>query len=125
MKLDQLQCLEEVNESLSQMSVNGKNVLVSFMSRYLFFYSIFNNLMYAFSLPPMVSLGSVPQDSFKDVKEPVDFLSKLADSRIQELDSIEALGVGGDLGGPQDLSSWLNFDEIQWALKYLWMTSQI
>ena len=38
--------------------------------------------MYAFSLPPMVSLGSVPEDSFKDVKEPVDFLSKLADSRI-------------------------------------------
>ena len=92
------------------MSVNGKNALVSFMSRYLFFYRIFNNLMYAFSLPPMVSLGSVPQDSFKDVKEPVDFLSKLANSRIQELDSIEALGVGGDLGGPQDLSSWLNFD---------------
>ena len=25
----------------------------------------------------------------------------------------------------QDLSSWLNFDEIQWALKYPWMTSQI
>ena len=44
----------------------------------------------------LMSPGSVPQDSFKDVKEPVDFLSKLADSRIQELDSIEALGVGGD-----------------------------
>ena len=54
-----------------------------------------------------MSPGSVPQDSFKDVKEPVDFRSL----QIQELDSIEALGVGGDLGGPQDLSSWLNLDE--------------
>ena len=55
----------------------------------------------------LMSPGSVPQDSFKDVKEPVDFRSL----QIQELDSIEALGVGGDLGGPQDLSSWLNLDE--------------
>ncbi|CBI18590.3 unnamed protein product, partial [Vitis vinifera] len=55
----------------------------------------------------LMSPGNVPQDSFKEVKEPMDFPSL----QIHELDSIEELGVGSDLGGPQDLSSWLNFDE--------------
>lgn len=55
----------------------------------------------------LMSPGNVPQDSFKEIKEPMDFPSL----QIHELDSIDALGVGSDLGGPQDLSSWLNFDE--------------
>ncbi|KAF8397896.1 hypothetical protein HHK36_016821 [Tetracentron sinense] len=54
-----------------------------------------------------LSPGNIPQDSSKETKESIDFTSL----RLHELDSIEELGVSSDLGGPQDLSSWLNFDE--------------
>ncbi|XP_010271669.1 PREDICTED: uncharacterized protein LOC104607682 isoform X3 [Nelumbo nucifera] len=54
-------------------------------------------------LPP----GNVPQDLSKDIEEPIDF----SNLQLHELDSIEELGVSNDLGGHQDLSSWLNFDE--------------
>ncbi|XP_057979002.1 uncharacterized protein LOC131165336 isoform X2 [Malania oleifera] len=55
----------------------------------------------------LTSPGNIPQDSSKEIKEPVDF----ANLQLHELDSIEELGVSNDLSGHQDLSSWLNFDE--------------
>ncbi|XP_061374076.1 uncharacterized protein LOC133316358 isoform X2 [Gastrolobium bilobum] len=41
------------------------------------------------------------------VKESADF----GNLKLQDLSSIEEFGVSGELGGPQDLSSWFNFDE--------------
>ncbi|KAA8539132.1 hypothetical protein F0562_025824 [Nyssa sinensis] len=52
----------------------------------------------------LMSPGNIPQNSSMEIKGPVDL-------QLQELDSIEELGVGPDLGAPQDLSSWFNFDE--------------
>ncbi|MBA0736040.1 hypothetical protein Gogos_009632 [Gossypium gossypioides] len=43
----------------------------------------------------------------KESDEPVDF----ANLQLNDLDPMEELGVSNDIGGPQDLSSWLNFDE--------------
>ncbi|XP_043712575.1 uncharacterized protein LOC122661267 isoform X2 [Telopea speciosissima] len=43
----------------------------------------------------------------KETEEPVDFTNL----PLNGLDPIEGLGVSNDLGGNQDLSSWLNFDE--------------
>ncbi|XP_054812213.1 uncharacterized protein LOC129313280 isoform X2 [Prosopis cineraria] len=37
--------------------------------------------------------------------------SDLGNLQLHELDPMEELGVSGDLGGHQDLSSWFNFDE--------------
>ena len=37
--------------------------------------------------------------------------SDLGNFQLHDLGSIEEFGVSGELGGPQDLSSWLNFDE--------------
>ncbi|KAA3471709.1 spectrin beta chain, brain [Gossypium australe] len=34
-----------------------------------------------------------------------------ANLQLNDLDPMEELGVSNDIGGPQDLSSWLNFDE--------------
>ncbi|KAK9284066.1 hypothetical protein L1049_012326 [Liquidambar formosana] len=55
----------------------------------------------------LMTPGSIPQDLSKEVKEPLDFTNL----HLHELDPIGELGVTNDLGGPQDLSSWLNFDE--------------
>ncbi|KAJ1440684.1 hypothetical protein SESBI_01752 [Sesbania bispinosa] len=41
------------------------------------------------------------------VKESAD----LGNLQLHDLSSIEDFGVSGELGGPQDLSSWLNFDD--------------
>ncbi|XP_039048597.1 cell division protein FtsZ homolog 2-2, chloroplastic-like [Hibiscus syriacus] len=46
-------------------------------------------------------------DSSKEADEPVDFTNL----QLTELDPMEELGVSNDIGGTQDLSSWLNFDE--------------
>ncbi|KAE9620607.1 hypothetical protein Lalb_Chr01g0004831 [Lupinus albus] len=46
------------------------------------------------------------QDTSK-VKESVGFMNLPPD----DFSSIDEFGVAGELGGPQDLSSWLNFDE--------------
>ncbi|XP_019413678.1 PREDICTED: uncharacterized protein LOC109325653 isoform X1 [Lupinus angustifolius] len=46
------------------------------------------------------------QDTSK-VKESVNFVNLPLD----DLSSIDEFGVAGELGGPQDLSSWLSFDE--------------
>ncbi|KAK8282186.1 hypothetical protein V6Z12_D08G010200 [Gossypium hirsutum] len=43
----------------------------------------------------------------KESDEPDDF----ANLQLNDLDPMEELGVSNDIGGPQDLSSWLNFDE--------------
>jgi len=51
--------------------------------------------------------GNIPKKSSKESEEPNHF----ANLPLPELDSMEALGVSNDIGGPQDLSSWLNFDE--------------
>lgn len=37
--------------------------------------------------------------------------SDLGNMQLHDLSSIEEFGVSGELGGPQDLSSWLNFDD--------------
>ncbi|KAF7823236.1 uncharacterized protein G2W53_021380 [Senna tora] len=37
--------------------------------------------------------------------------SEFGNLPLPELDSIEELGISSGLGGNQDLSSWLNFDE--------------
>lgn len=52
------------------------------------------------------SHGDVPQDSSKEIKEPL----HTTNLKLNELDSIE-LHVGDDFGGPQDLSTLLNFDD--------------
>ncbi|XP_022752570.1 uncharacterized protein LOC111301277 isoform X2 [Durio zibethinus] len=51
------------------------------------------------------SPSNMCKNSSKD--EPIDF----ANLQLKELDTMEELGVSNDIGGPQDLSSWLNFDE--------------
>ncbi|XP_043703069.1 uncharacterized protein LOC122653193 [Telopea speciosissima] len=55
----------------------------------------------------LVSPGKIPQESSKETEEPIDFTNL----QLHELDSMEGLGVSNDLGGNQDLSSWLNLDE--------------
>ncbi|XP_039031195.1 uncharacterized protein LOC120165825 isoform X2 [Hibiscus syriacus] len=68
------------------------------------------------SLPPLASTSkmvergasNVRPDSSKEADEPVDF----ANLQLTELDPMEELGVSNEIGGPQDLSSWLNFDEV-------------
>nr|XP_027191577.1 uncharacterized protein LOC113787160 [Cicer arietinum] len=37
--------------------------------------------------------------------------SDLGNLPLPDLSSIEEFGVSGELGGPQDLGSWLNFDD--------------
>ncbi|XP_042488723.1 uncharacterized protein LOC122068869 [Macadamia integrifolia] len=54
----------------------------------------------------LISPGNIPQDSSKRTEEPID----LTNLQLQELDSI-GIGVSNDLGGNQDLSSWLDLDE--------------
>lgn len=51
--------------------------------------------------------SAIRQDSLKETEEPMDFRNL----PLPGIDSIDELGVGNDLGGPQDLFSWLNFDE--------------
>ncbi|KAL6989312.1 hypothetical protein U1Q18_015060 [Sarracenia purpurea var. burkii] len=55
----------------------------------------------------LMSLGTLAQESSKETKEAMDFTNL----QLSELDSIDELGVGSDLGGHQDLGSWLNIDE--------------
>jgi hypothetical protein len=52
--------------------------------------------------------SNIPQKSSKGSEEP----NQIANLQLPELDSMEALGgVSNDISGPQDLSSWLTFDE--------------
>lgn len=51
--------------------------------------------------------GTISQDSPKETNEAMDFTN----FPMPELDSIDELGVGTDLGGHHDLMSLLNFDE--------------
>ncbi|TYG55771.1 hypothetical protein ES288_D08G009800v1 [Gossypium darwinii] len=54
------------------------------------------------------SLSPTPSNvRLKESDEPDDF----ANLQLNDLDPMEELGVSNDIGGPQDLSSWLNFDE--------------
>ncbi|KAK8601742.1 hypothetical protein V6N13_058577 [Hibiscus sabdariffa] len=53
------------------------------------------------------SPDKIRHNSTKETDEPMDF----ANLQLNELDTMEELGVPNELGGPQDLSSWLNFDE--------------
>lgn len=53
-----------------------------------------------------MSSGNIPPVSSNDMKESMEF----ADLPLNDIDSIEELGVDSDIGGPQDLNSWLNFD---------------
>ncbi|XP_047329736.1 uncharacterized protein LOC124933055 [Impatiens glandulifera] len=46
----------------------------------------------------------------KDIEEEEEALD-LTNFPLPELDTIDELGAGNDLGGNQDLSSWFNFDE--------------
>ncbi|KAJ7981161.1 Spectrin beta chain, brain 3 [Quillaja saponaria] len=55
-------------------------------------------------------VGPLPSSKCQDiskVEEPVEF----GNLQLAELDPMEELGVSNDLGGHQDLSTWLNFDE--------------
>ncbi|XP_022990203.1 uncharacterized protein LOC111487166 [Cucurbita maxima] len=54
----------------------------------------------------VLPLNNATQDSSKEISECTDFTNL----QLHDLDSIE-LGVGNELGGPQDLDSWLNIDE--------------
>ncbi|XP_039012868.1 uncharacterized protein LOC120142194 isoform X2 [Hibiscus syriacus] len=49
----------------------------------------------------------IHQNSSKETEEGMDF----GNLQLNELDTMEELGVPNELGGPRDLSSWLNFDE--------------
>lgn len=51
--------------------------------------------------------SNVPQESSKESEEPID-CAKLP---LNDLDSMEALDVPNDITEPQDLSTWLNFDD--------------
>ncbi|XP_012079784.1 uncharacterized protein LOC105640155 isoform X2 [Jatropha curcas] len=53
-----------------------------------------------------MSLGNITQDGSKEADEPMDF----SNLQLHELDTI-GLEVPNDLDGPQDLYSWLNFDD--------------
>ncbi|KAJ7970579.1 Spectrin beta chain, brain [Quillaja saponaria] len=53
-----------------------------------------------------LSHGQYPNDSSKELEEPIDFKNL----QLHELDSME-LGEVNELGGHQDLGSWLNIDE--------------
>ncbi|EOY33452.1 Uncharacterized protein TCM_041423 isoform 1 [Theobroma cacao] len=53
------------------------------------------------------SPSNIYRNSSKEADEPIDF----PNLQLNELDTMEDLGASNDLGGPQDLSSWLNFDE--------------
>ncbi|KAK8514435.1 hypothetical protein V6N12_009141 [Hibiscus sabdariffa] len=75
----------------------------------------FNGRLSDPSLPPLANTSKMTEreasnirlDSSKEADESVDF----ANLQLTELDPMEELGVSNDIGGPQDLSSWLNFDE--------------
>ncbi|XP_031742671.1 uncharacterized protein LOC101208951 isoform X2 [Cucumis sativus] len=54
----------------------------------------------------LLPLTNATEDSSKEIGECTDFTNL----QLHDLDSIE-LGVGNELGGPQDLDSWLNIDE--------------
>lgn len=54
----------------------------------------------------VLPLNNATGDSSKEISECTDFTNL----QLHDLDSIE-LGVGNELGGPQDLDSWLNIDE--------------
>ncbi|GMJ10702.1 SAGA complex subunit 1 [Hibiscus trionum] len=53
------------------------------------------------------SRDKISENSTKETDEPMDFASM----QLNELDTMEELGVPNEVGGPPDLSSWLNFDE--------------
>ncbi|KAH6802979.1 hypothetical protein C2S51_034425 [Perilla frutescens var. frutescens] len=53
-----------------------------------------------------MSSGNVPPLSSNDMKESMEF----ADLPLHDIDAIEELGVDSEIGEPQDLNSWLNFD---------------
>lgn len=50
-----------------------------------------------------MSSGDNPQPSSNEIKEPLEFAD-------MPLDNLDELGVDSEIGGPQDLNSWLNFD---------------
>ncbi|GMI97254.1 SAGA complex subunit 1 [Hibiscus trionum] len=56
---------------------------------------------------PLKPTDKIHPNSTKETDEPMDF----ANLQLNELDTMEELGDPNELGGPQDLSSWLNFDE--------------
>ncbi|KAK9733176.1 hypothetical protein RND81_04G049000 [Saponaria officinalis] len=49
-------------------------------------------------------------DSSKEANDPINLISSLP---LSELDSIDGLNVANEFEGHQDLSSWLNFDEVE------------
>ncbi|KAL2541497.1 hypothetical protein Adt_02475 [Abeliophyllum distichum] len=53
-----------------------------------------------------MSSGNAPQDSSKDIKESLD----LGNLPVNDIDSMEELGVDSEIGAPQDFSTWFNFD---------------
>lgn len=53
----------------------------------------------------LISPGSAPNLS-KEIKEPVDFSTM----PLNDIDSMEELGVASEIGEPQDFNSWFNFD---------------
>ncbi|XP_022865627.1 uncharacterized protein LOC111385469 isoform X2 [Olea europaea var. sylvestris] len=53
-----------------------------------------------------MSSGNVPQDSSKDIKDSLE----LENLPLNDLDSMEELGVDTDIGAPQDFNTWFNFD---------------
>ncbi|XP_038999100.1 uncharacterized protein LOC120124505 [Hibiscus syriacus] len=56
---------------------------------------------------PLKPTDKIHQNSTKEADDPMDF----ANLQLNELDTMEELGVPNEIDGPQDLSSWLNFDE--------------
>ncbi|KAE8691713.1 putative DNA binding protein [Hibiscus syriacus] len=56
---------------------------------------------------PLKPTDKIHQNSTKETDDPMDF----ANLQLNELDTMEELVVPNEIGGPQDLSSWLNFDE--------------
>lgn len=53
------------------------------------------------------SESALPGSTLKEAEEP----TKFGSLQLNELDPVEELGASHDLGGNQDLTSWLNFEE--------------
>ncbi|KAL2557972.1 hypothetical protein Fot_02711 [Forsythia ovata] len=53
-----------------------------------------------------MSSGNTPQDSSKDIKESLE----LGNLPVNDIDSMEELGVDSEIGAPQDFSTWFNFE---------------
>lgn len=93
-------------QKTAQLSTSGNGLLNSMHPSSTGFGEIVDNSSNRKREVGLTSHGNNPDDQSSAIREPMDFTNL----PLHELDSIE-LGVVNDLGGHQDLSTWLNIDE--------------